>query len=54
MNKLKIGSIGVNKNFDDAKLCVITKIMNNIVFYHYLENPIYVFFCEDIDFWALM
>ena len=54
MNKLKIGSIGVNTNYDDGKLAVIHKIVNNYVVYHYLENPNYWFYCEDRDFWVLM
>jgi len=54
MTELKIGSIGVNKNYDDAKLSKVTNILNNIVFYHYLENPFYIFFCEDVDYWVLM
>jgi len=54
MNELRIGSIGVNLNYEDAKLCKVTNILNNIVFYHYIENPFYVFFCEYVDYWVLM
>jgi len=54
MKELRIGSIGVNLNYDDARLSVVTKILNNIVFYHYIENPFYVFCCEYVDYWVLM
>ncbi len=55
MNKLKLGSIGVDKSKNDT-LCKIVKIENDLIFYQFLKKSNYLYddFCEYDDFWVLM